>query len=182
LILSVVFAVLGLVSLGWLTQQRLLARRSAHWPRVRGTLRAVTDEDEQLFFGAVSYRNRPRIRYVYEVDGHLFTGNRVFFGDEIVPERSRLSREVYGLREGSEVVVRYNPRNPGQATIDTEPAGRLAGVSQMSTVFLLFAGAFAWLSAHPTALHAFPQRYLAVAALLLGFALLTTGGERGPRR
>ncbi|MFO1015022.1 MAG: DUF3592 domain-containing protein [Caulobacteraceae bacterium] len=102
--------VMGVIRLigGSLARQVAAARQ---WPEVPGK---VTYVNVSHFQG----NHVPEVRYEYEVAGKAYKSTRVKFGGW------RGSRElahqfIAGYPPGKEVSVKYDPKNPGNAVLDT---------------------------------------------------------------
>jgi hypothetical protein len=167
-----IFLALGLVSIGWVFAQRFRARRSASWPTVNGTVRAIDSEDQSVLMGLVTYLHRPRIRYVYEIANRLYTGGRVYFGDEIVPARTTKSAGFADLDAGREITVHYNPADPDDAVLDTRAHPRLTAVARAGITLLVLAPLFYWLERHQSVLHGANIDLLAAMAVGLSLTWL----------
>lgn len=101
-----------MASWGW----RMIARgrRSLAWPSVEGTIeesRVASAEDDTL----------PKIVFSYTVDEHRYRCDAKLAGDAALSPDLAESR-VNKYPAGARVRVHYNPREPGQATLEPGPA------------------------------------------------------------
>jgi hypothetical protein len=103
----------GLLMSIWL--KSLLSRR---WPTTPGQVIAL----ELTLPLHNRLQGRASVLYQYIVDGQSYTGSRVRFGDWLVYS-SFVAREIAGrYPQGRHVTVRYNPRNPQDATLESAVA------------------------------------------------------------
>jgi hypothetical protein len=87
------------------------------------------------------------INYTYDLSGKSYSGNRVFYDQSEDTLRHPFGKEDY--KQNSAVLMHYNPENPAQAVLTTEPQrgasdpkgywqGAILGVS------LVAGGLFRW--------------------------------------
>ena len=102
-------------ALMWIWFKSLLSRR---WPTTQGQVRSL----ELVLPLHNRLQGRASVLYHYMVDGQTYTGSRVRFGDWLVYS-SFVAREIAGrYPQGRRVTVRYNPRNPQDATLESAVA------------------------------------------------------------
>lgn len=87
-----------------------MARASANWPTVPGTVTSAGIKK-------VMFRRQPQIAYTYSVNGAPFSSQRVSFAsgyksNEVDPILAR-----YPV--GAAVAVAHDPQNPAEATLET---------------------------------------------------------------
>jgi hypothetical protein len=58
------------------------------------------------------------ITYEYEVDGHYYTSNRVHYGFQAMDEQSYAESYVEKYPVDKQVLVYYDPRNPGKSVLE----------------------------------------------------------------
>jgi hypothetical protein len=108
----------GLVSL-W------QARRSQAWPVAAGTV--LHSEVHRMHAHGRKHRTAshyiPRIAYRYRVQGKDYESGTVRFGNLARYSRSLADALVARYPEGAMVGVRYDPADPGRATLETASAG-----------------------------------------------------------
>jgi hypothetical protein len=142
--------VLGLLGLGlvWSAlRHRRFATAAANWPKTESTvitsdIAVETDRDSR---GNPTTYHVPRIHYAYNVNGRIYEGSRVRFGD-VRFTREQGAREILQrYASGSTVDVRYDPARPEEATIETGKPGRakmiLGTVSIAAALLILLAAA-----------------------------------------
>lgn len=102
-------------ALMWVWLKSLLSRR---WPTTPGQVVAL----ELILPLHNRLQGRTSLLYHYSVDGRSYTGSRVRFGDWLVYS-SFVAREIADrYPQGRRVTVRYNPRNPQDATLESAVA------------------------------------------------------------
>ena len=90
-------------------------RSSLAWPSVLGLV------EKRFISPSVFLPSDRRFTYTYKIGDEVFTGRRILFGSDIVfglPNPARTWRGQHYL-PGSEVRVRYNPRNPRDSVLQT---------------------------------------------------------------
>ena len=118
------------------------ARASRGWPVATGTVLSgdIQKTERDSDYGtSVSYV--PRLRYAYEVGGRRYESDRIRFGK--IEEDEAGAREIlerYAV--GSPVQVRYDPKNPSQATLET----KAGGVGLILFVVVVLAGLFVYMA------------------------------------
>jgi len=91
-----------------------VAKESRYWRQTRGRMLSTELWGLRNVDGAMRDVERLSIRYAYEVDGHRYESSRVAFFTVIYPETVQFA-EKYPA--GSAVSVRFDPRDPSNATI-----------------------------------------------------------------
>lgn len=87
-----------------------MAKASAAWPRVSGTI--IAAEPVKVMF-----RKQPRVTFSYSVNGAPFTSQRISFAAGYPPRETDVILNRYPI--GKEVMVAYAPDNPAQAVLET---------------------------------------------------------------
>jgi hypothetical protein len=87
-----------------------MAKASAAWPRVSGTITAAEPVK-------VMFRKQPRVTFSYSVNGAPFTSQRISFAAGYPPRETDVILSRYPI--GKEVMVAYAPDNPAEAALET---------------------------------------------------------------
>lgn len=95
---------------------RRTARTSQQWSQTQGSIIFSSITPAHLSNDAVPYL--PQVRYEYRVADQEYIGYRIGFFEGLSHRREALGG-VERFARGSEVTVYYNPRRPGQSTLDT---------------------------------------------------------------
>jgi uncharacterized protein DUF3592 len=140
-----VFTLAAAIVFAWAAYQALRRRRAQSWPTVEGHLREARFEGERLEQGERSHATEAR--YVYDVGGSLYTGSRVYFGDELQLMRHRKrAQSLFRHIRGDRMTVYYNPANPDDAVLDVSVVPRLKPALGLALTYLVLAGLFYWLA------------------------------------
>lgn len=131
------FCLVGLATLTFFIHRLRKARRSRHWPVVRGRL-------EQAGLRQVFYNGREAdgsadmasalvvdFRYRYEVDGTVYQGSRVTFSDHVSKPAGSLRKLQAKFQVGQTVSVYYNPDDPSDSVL--LPGPRITHFTPMIT-------------------------------------------------
>ena len=146
---ALVFLGIGSFLLSRAIHFRKLAAAAVHWPIAEGTVIAA-EVTKRIASSDDEYdRYVPRVSYVYTVNGARRESDviRIGLGDlgYRVEKQAREHLARYPL--GATIAVRYDPQNPGQATLEAGQAGAaryflagalLAGVGVGATVFAIW--------------------------------------------
>ncbi|HEY6802800.1 MAG TPA: DUF3592 domain-containing protein [Pyrinomonadaceae bacterium] len=126
---------------GLFTGLKQLRNRSAlrGWKRTNGfVIERGTYVPEFAMVSVPAYRHAPLVRYRYEVDG------KEFLSSSITPDRIQLPQHntlAWATRKAAsfpdEVVVRYNPEDPGESYLVLTPTWLLIVVVVASCLVLL---------------------------------------------
>jgi hypothetical protein len=124
-IITTVVPLLALAGLAvWLVVR---ARRSSStrslagaWPQTKGTVLSAT---VQVSHHGSSRHESPLVLYAYQVNGQVFQGQRVRFGDEygriaVGGTETSASNTVARYPSGASVVVYYDPANPANSALE----------------------------------------------------------------
>ncbi|MES2704576.1 MAG: DUF3592 domain-containing protein [Bacteroidota bacterium] len=109
---------------------------SVKWPSVPGTIIKMQDATALHERGVRKFD----LEYSYEVDGKLYTSNRIAFGEGNLALTSKKKLDTYLALypEGTKVTVFYDPNNPARATLRCGPnTGQLIVVIFIFMAFLL---------------------------------------------
>lgn len=111
------------------------AVQSESWPSAPGTILASKVEVDSASGGGLEYR--AAVAYQYAVDGQKYAAERVHFGDSLASSwgLGLAQQEVNDHPTGSAVSVRYDPKKPARATLET-------GLRWYFLIDVLFWGAF----------------------------------------
>jgi hypothetical protein len=90
------------------------------WPHTKGTVLSATVQVSQH---GNSRHESPLVLYAYQVNGQVFQGHRVRFGDEygrtgIAGTETSASNTVARYPSGASVVVYYDPSNPANSALE----------------------------------------------------------------
>jgi hypothetical protein len=134
-------AVIGLAAWGapsaYLARLVWLAHVSRRWPSTRGRIVTSRVRNSDYYLG--DSRQFHRVRYEYEVDGRVYVGHRVRFGDWLSSQPKQAARIVSRYRVG-DVTVRYDPRRPHVSTLDRQVSKLVwlflgIGILQVGAIF-----------------------------------------------
>ncbi len=110
------------VALGYSSLQK--ARASTSWSRTMGTVNDSDVEEHEVSSGSSSnkrnrrdYQYTVQVFYSYEVDGVEYSSQRISFETPTYSSEARAERMARSYREGSQVAVRYDPRDPSEAVL-----------------------------------------------------------------
>ncbi|QUE51491.1 DUF3592 domain-containing protein [Luteolibacter ambystomatis] len=106
-------------------------RRARFWPKAAGRIvRARLSKYEDADGDIYGYT----LEYVYQVDGHGYTGTEIFPGSSRT-RHSRMNEYAGRFPEDAGVTVHYDPANPAFCLLETHPW-------ILSNVCLVIAGGF----------------------------------------
>ncbi|OHB21367.1 MAG: hypothetical protein A3J67_03435 [Parcubacteria group bacterium RIFCSPHIGHO2_02_FULL_48_10b] len=91
------------------------AMKSKNWPSAEGT---VTVSRLSTHTGSDSTTYGADIAYDYTVEGVLYTGSKVTFGDYSSSDPSHAREVVNRYSEGKSVIVYYNPDDPKTSVLE----------------------------------------------------------------
>jgi hypothetical protein len=109
----------GLLTLLFAVAFTRMVRQARHWPVTPGRIVSAgveAYEDDSDYASRTQYR--ASVLYTYEVNGHLYAGDRVRLGvvtSSTIPGAARRLAARYPA--GSEVDVHYNPESPGESVL-----------------------------------------------------------------
>lgn len=110
------------------------AGASMQWPSARGV---VTESRIGRSRGGNRTTYAPEVRYSYEVEGHGFTGERIYFsGIDLSSDHAYALEITDRFAVGREVRVYYHPRDPALAVL-------LPGIRRETVFTFVVGGAFA---------------------------------------
>ena len=126
-----------------------LSAKSARWARTGGRILSSKQAFDLIqAFKTEAPRNRrvARITYGFEVVGKTFRSNRILDSGE--PPEDQVDRLLADYPVGKAVIVRYDPRDPGQSALEIASAPPdLAKGCAVATLLLLGAAVFAiWIT------------------------------------
>ena len=147
IVIIVIAAIFGAISYwyGWRTMNKNKA--AANWPTVPGViisaeLESYVKHDD----GDATTMYRPLITYEYEVEGQVYTNNRVRVQAFVATNmQSVSSKKLEEYPVGGAVDVHYDPLNPEDALLEIDPSkinvpmiiGIICGLIVLYTAFLL---------------------------------------------
>lgn len=127
-------AAIGLVMLGATARWFWLRRRAQTWVATRAKILRC---DLQTYSTRGGKRYRAAPTYEYVVQGRRYQGKRAFFGDRwwcgSQEEAEQEQRDSYAV--GTWLTAYYDPRRPGQATLDRQ---RFTGLIWLLVFGLIF--------------------------------------------
>ncbi len=112
-----VLLVLNVVFLGSILYLNRRAATINRWPSTMGMVfnsgmeKRKIEED-----GHVHYVDCPIVHYSYEVKGQLYESTQVTIGPEV--QEKGIESPIVRYPTGAQVMVFYNPRNPGEAVLE----------------------------------------------------------------
>ena len=114
---------------GWLIyrglKNRRLAQESLTWPTTQGRVLTSSIDSRRMRnhkTNTTTTYYTPRVRYAYSIGGQGYESEIVRFGS-LESGSEKLARDISDrYPPGSEPAVRYDPANPGVATLETEGA------------------------------------------------------------
>lgn len=114
--ISSIVTLVGLVLIYFGLRDILQAQTSTRWLPAPGIIVSsdlgVEDDGE----GNTLYR--ADIQYTYELNGHEFQGDRVFFGAMSTSERRQVFDLLLKYPKGTAVSVYYDPADPSQSVLE----------------------------------------------------------------
>lgn len=124
LLVAAVLAIGAFLMLRW-ARSNALALASASWQPALATViySDVASENTTDRKGRVRTRYVPVIAYEYEVDGTAHQAARMRFRDISVADQTAAAEIADRFPVGAGIEIRYDPANPSEATIETEPSG-----------------------------------------------------------
>ncbi len=116
-VLPIVFVLVGLGCFAWTSVQALRSIRARRWATATATIRAHEIEEFKEKRDQLYEPDALKVRYLYEVDGRLYTSERLFFGDH----RVKANAAYYAgyLAAGDHVTIHYDPKDPAESVIET---------------------------------------------------------------
>ena len=128
-VLTVLFLGLGIVLILIYQRNKKKAVASMAWPETRGTIvssRVV--EGESSFSSDDDGGSQPmysaEVTYTYQVDGVLYTFDRVSFaGKSSYSNPKKAEEQTAKFPEGSQVAVFYNPEKSDEAVLERSAKG-----------------------------------------------------------
>jgi len=111
--LGVLFAIVGLLQLGWCLLNSFHALSTGHWPIASGVVKTsvvqVTKSGSKTSYW-------PRISYEYSVDGSTFSNSRIWYFDFAdLPDRAKQIVDSHPV--GTRVKVYYDATHPDQSLL-----------------------------------------------------------------
>jgi hypothetical protein len=117
IVLGLVFAAFGAISVAWSLWKLFQAARSKRWPKADGLVVVSQIQQTPDIDGGFMYR--PELSYRYTVNGTKFVASRLRFGAPLSLNWSapavRITRKYAA---GSHVTVFHDPRDPGKAVLE----------------------------------------------------------------
>lgn len=111
-----VFLLGGLIAMGKGSYDAYQALRSDTWSTVEGKI--VSSSITKVKHPGETPAYYPDIQYVYQVEGKVYTGNRIFWGEFGSGSPSSAQAVVNNYKVGMSVTVYYDPRNPANAILE----------------------------------------------------------------
>lgn len=113
---SLIFLVLGLMSLFFAIRELRLRAAARHWTRVHGIVRRVVIETLECQAHYDSYS--AHLEYEYQFNGELQRGKQNF--GQANTHRPTVAARVRDYVAGQEIDVYVNPKRPAQSTLDAK--------------------------------------------------------------
>ncbi len=119
------FALIGLMILGFGIREYFKAQASTGWPSVEGVvLRSEMDVDHSSSSsGGSSTTYGADVAYEYQQGGTRRTGDRVEFGEISTGDSSDAQQVLDRYPVGREVTVYYNPEDPADSVLEPGVSG-----------------------------------------------------------
>ena len=116
-----IFLLGGLFGMAMTAPMIVAALRCRNWPRVMGKIESHGITHDHTSHGDNDGGDRyiPFATYVYFVDGQKYHGKRISFGDHGGSSKYA-QKAVEGYYIGMDVAVFYDPKDPGEAVLDTK--------------------------------------------------------------
>lgn len=95
------------------------SKKAATWPEVVGKVVSAKVEDPS---GDDTMTYRPAILYEYTCEGQPYSSREISCFEIISMSRSVIEEICLKYPAGSEVVVRYDPRNPARSVLEVGPS------------------------------------------------------------
>jgi flagellar basal body-associated protein FliL len=136
MILAVVFLCVGIGLIIAAVISRNNAKKAESWSTIAGqvTSSTMTEHRQRDSDGDSHVNYQPVVQYTYQVNGLTYNGGKISFGANSFDYNTAQSK-VGKYPVGAQVVVHYNPINPGEAVLETQAAG--------SKIFLIIGIIFA---------------------------------------
>ena len=91
--------------------------KARSWPTVEGEIRTAKMMQTRRRKGGTSYH--PALRYVYELDGRRYNGERIRFGDPGGGSMDKAMKSLVRYAPETKVTVHYHPKDPETAVLET---------------------------------------------------------------
>lgn len=119
MVFSLVFAVVGiLLTIFWGIPTARNAVESKNWPTTDGRI-TISDVSKNYNSDKSHIIYRAKVAYNYYVNGSLYTGSTVAFGDYDSSDPGHASGVVSRYPVGKNVAVYYNPNNPETSVLES---------------------------------------------------------------
>lgn len=119
-LIPLLFVAIGIVLIYMYFRNLARVRASEGWPTSQGTIlkswireSTTTDDD-----GSTSSHYYPEVRYVYQVMGVEYQGDKLTFGPKSGGAQSKAARIVSNYPKGVNVTVYYDPAKPSNAVLE----------------------------------------------------------------
>jgi hypothetical protein len=124
LIMGIIFFGIGAVMVIVALVSRNKAKQAESWKTTPGqvTSATVTEQRHQDEDGYSQISYQPVVQYTYQVNGLTYSGGKISFGANNFDQNTAQSK-VSQYPVGGQVMVHYNPANPGEAVLETKAAG-----------------------------------------------------------
>jgi len=121
LIVGILLLVPGGVAFTLSVNQVWLGITSKNWPAAEGMVtRSLIDLSAARAgaSGPITHTYKANIRYQYEVNGKLYSGDKIFVTDYISKELAFEKKQEIEYPVGSSVIVYYDPDNPELSVLE----------------------------------------------------------------
>lgn len=123
-----------------------LALESRRWPAVQGRVEEIATRDPEWTINGVGPSRWQDVLYRYSVAGKYFTATRKYFTGWSENWWRAINRSATTYESGTDVLVRYDPRNPNVAVLEPGiPLGLIA--DYVISLMLAVGGMSLWLAA-----------------------------------
>ena len=137
MLLAGLFFVIGVIVLLWGITSSQSAFKSVNWPSVSGM---VTDAHMSSSSDNDGTTYSAKISYSYQVNGQVYGGSRVSFGDVSTSNSGDAQKVLARYPTGATVSVYYNPAAPSQTVLEPGFSAGLLLPLGIGTLFTLVGG------------------------------------------
>lgn len=122
--------ILALVPLGNGILELLKAKQAESWP----TVSATVTKSEAITTCTKFCLHIPELEYQYFVDGTLYTGARIFFGERNTKSKRAAARVLESFPVGRRINVHVDPANAAQATVYAGKVGPRTWIGSIASL------------------------------------------------
>ncbi|HSI82962.1 MAG: DUF3592 domain-containing protein [Candidatus Methylacidiphilales bacterium] len=100
------------------------AKAAREWPSAKGSIIASSVDEGKNYSsetGQQTVTYRPSVVYGYNVGGTAYQANRIAFGSILFYQPTEAQAFLEAHMEGMSIPVYYDPKQPSEAVLDTNP-------------------------------------------------------------